>query len=87
MSQFAAQFFRDIKTNLGNDIDIQFTPHGYLLLATENTVEQLEKNFMLQQELKVKNELLTPSQLKRHFPWLNTDGIVLGFHPFFENLL
>lgn len=86
MSQFAVQFFRDIKTNLGKEIDVQFTPHGYLLLATEKTVEQLEKNYSLQRELNVKNELLSPSQLKHHFPWLNTDGVVLGFN-FFYNML
>ncbi|XP_077284965.1 FAD-dependent oxidoreductase domain-containing protein 1 homolog [Arctopsyche grandis] len=78
MSQYAAAFFKDIKMHLGDEIDLQFTPHGYLLLATEKTVDQLEANFNLQQEYKVKNELMSPKELKSRYPWLNTDGIVLG---------
>lgn len=86
MSQYAAEFFRDIPNLLG-DVDLQFTPHGYLLLGTEKTADQLEQNYKLQQSLKVKNLLLTPKELKTRFPWLNTDDIVCGIVLSFYNWL
>lgn len=78
MSQYAAEFFRNIKYYLGKDVDIQFTPHGYLILANEETAPLLEQNHAIQREHKVKNELLSAKQLERQFPWLNTKGIVMG---------
>ncbi|GFG35975.1 hypothetical protein Cfor_03558 [Coptotermes formosanus] len=84
MSLFGAEFLRNIKQHLsveGHDPpDVQFTPFGYLLLATEEGVQQLEENARLQKKLGAKNELLTAVKLKQKFPWLNTDGIALGCH-------
>ncbi|XP_071450604.1 FAD-dependent oxidoreductase domain-containing protein 1-like [Hetaerina americana] len=88
MSLFASDFFRNINENLGinlpgrdfENIDLQFTPYGYLFLATEEGAEQLVKNSRLQVELGAKNELLSSSKLKEKFPWLNVEGIELGCH-------
>jgi len=84
MSLFGAEFLRNIKQHLsveGHDPpDVQFTPYGYLLLATEKGAQQLEENACLQRKLGAKNELLTAEKLKQKFPWLNTDGIALGCH-------
>ncbi|GLH06195.1 Protein of unknown function [Gryllus bimaculatus] len=53
MSLFGAEFLRNVKKHLyveGHDPpDVQFTPTGYLFLATEKGATQLEENYKLQQ--------------------------------------
>lgn len=84
LSMFSAQFLRNVKRNLSvldfDPPDIQFQPHGYLFLASEQGVEQMTKNLAVQEEYGAKVELLRPLELKQQFPWLNTDGIALGSH-------
>ncbi|KAJ6634451.1 FAD-dependent oxidoreductase domain-containing protein 1, partial [Pseudolycoriella hygida] len=80
MSLYAADFMREIKEHLDDDVELNFTPHGYLMLATEAGAETLTENSQLQNKMGAKNELLTANQLKNKFPWLNTDGIALGCH-------
>lgn len=78
MSLYAADFFRDIKMHLGKHVDLNFVPHGYLFLATEEGAEQLQANSILQNRLGAKNALLTKKKLKARFPWLQVDDIELG---------
>lgn len=81
MSLYGSDFIRNIKEHLGDDVDVNFTPYGYLMMAgTEESAEQLMQNSRLQNELGARNELLTAKRLKEKFPWLNTDGIELGCH-------
>lgn len=35
MSLYAAEFMRNIKEHLDNDVELNFTPHGYLMMASE----------------------------------------------------
>lgn len=78
MSLYGADFVRSAKRKLGEEIDLNFVPYGYLVLASEKSAEILKKNSELQNELGARNELLTASRLKQKFPWLNVDGIELG---------
>lgn len=52
MSMFGAEFLRNIKQHLsveGQDApDVQFTPNGYLFLASEKGAAQLQTNAKLQ---------------------------------------
>lgn len=80
MSLFGAEFLRDVKSHLGDDVEVNFTPYGYLTLATEEGADTLQRNSALQNELGARNELLMPEKLKQKFPWLNVDGIALGCH-------
>lgn len=80
MSLYAADFFRNIKYYLGEHVNVNFVPHGYLFLATEEGAEQLERNSILQNRLGAKNILLTRKKLKDRFPWLNVEDIALGRH-------
>lgn len=80
MSLYGADFIRTVKDHLGDDVELNFTPHGYLVLATEQGAETLSKNSKLQNELGARNEILTASKLKQKFPWLNTNDIALGCH-------
>ncbi|KAL5285254.1 FOXRED1.2 family protein [Megaselia abdita] len=78
MSLFGADFMRNYKQYLGDDVDLNFSPHGYLILASEEGAQQLTKNSKLQNELGAKNELLVAKNLKAKFPWISTEGIALG---------
>ncbi|XP_070621230.1 FAD-dependent oxidoreductase domain-containing protein 1 [Erythrolamprus reginae] len=82
MSTFSANFLRLINEHLGvvgePPIDIQFNHSGYLFLASENEAAILEENVKLQRKEGVAVSLLSPAQLKKKFPWLNTDGIALA---------
>ncbi|KAF0760596.1 FAD-dependent oxidoreductase domain-containing protein 1-like isoform X1 [Aphis craccivora] len=82
LSQFSAEFLRDIKDYLTipehEPPEINFNPSGYLFLATKNGVDTMLKNHQLQKELKANVELLSKDMLKNKFPWLNVDDIELG---------
>ena len=82
MSLFGADFLRSASRVLhihGVDMpDINFQPHGYLFLASEDGVETMEENHNTQVQCGAKVELMTPRRLQRKFPWLNLDGIALG---------
>ena len=82
MSLFGADFLRSANRLLsiqGVDMpDINFQPHGYLFLATEEGAETMEANHATQVQCGAKVELMTPRRLHRKFPWLNLDGIALG---------
>ncbi|XP_017117116.1 FAD-dependent oxidoreductase domain-containing protein 1 [Drosophila elegans] len=80
MSLFAAEFLRGAKKHFGEDVPLQFTPHGHLMLADEEHAESLMRSSQVQNELGARNELLTSDRLAIRFPWLNTKGIVLGCH-------
>lgn len=84
MSLYAADFLRNAKHYLGDHVNVNFVPHGYLFLATEEGAEQLEQNSILQNRLGAKNVLLTRKKLKDRFPWLNVDDIALGNNFFFD---
>lgn len=80
MSLYGADFMRNIKEHLGDDVAVNFTPYGYLMLASEQGAEQLMENSRLQNTLGARNEILTAAKLKERFPWINTEGIALGCH-------
>lgn len=78
MGLYASDFLRMSKHLLGDHVNVNFVPHGYLFLATEQGAEQLERNSILQNRLGAKNVLLTRKKLKQRFPCLNVDDIALG---------
>nr|XP_028564007.1 FAD-dependent oxidoreductase domain-containing protein 1 isoform X1 [Podarcis muralis] len=82
MSQFSANFLRTINQYLGvvtqPPIDIQFNPSGYLFLASEDGAALLEENVGIQRREGAEISLLSPAQLKKKYPWLNTDGVALA---------
>ncbi|GJQ83828.1 hypothetical protein Trydic_g5686 [Trypoxylus dichotomus] len=78
MSLFGAEFIRTLKDRFGKDADVYFTPNGYLTLASEASAPQLLDNAKLQKELGAVNVVLSPSELKERFPWLNVDNVEVG---------
>ncbi|CAH2243105.1 FAD-dependent oxidoreductase domain-containing protein 1-like [Pararge aegeria] len=78
LSQFSAEFFRNIKEHLGDDIDIEYCPLGQLLLASDKYVEKLEQNVNAQNDYGIRNKLLTVEEIQRRYPWINTSDVKLG---------
>ncbi|XP_023168211.2 FAD-dependent oxidoreductase domain-containing protein 1 [Drosophila hydei] len=77
MSLFGYDFISDCRSHLG-DVELNFQPHGYLILASANGAEILSRNSKLQNELGACNELLGPAALRSRFPWLSTQDVELG---------
>ncbi|XP_071883836.1 FAD-dependent oxidoreductase domain-containing protein 1 isoform X1 [Anas platyrhynchos] len=59
-------------------VDVQFQPSGYLFLASQRGAATLEAGMKLQREEGAKVALLSPSQLKAKFPWLNTEDVAVA---------
>ncbi|KAK8735171.1 hypothetical protein OTU49_005538, partial [Cherax quadricarinatus] len=82
LSQYGVEFLRQSPKLLaieGMDPPrVQFHPHGYLSLASEAGLNQLEENYKLQVEMGAKLKFMHAEELKNTFPWLNTDGIEAG---------
>lgn len=78
LSLFAAEFLPNIKHHLGENVNLNLTSNGYLMLASEEGAECLLQNSIFQNQLGARNITLTAKQLKEKFPWLNTDEIALG---------
>lgn len=78
LSQHTVEFLRDIKKNLSQDVDIQFTPTGSLILASEKYADRMEENVTILNELGVKHQLLTRDNIKSLYPWVNTEDVKLG---------
>lgn len=78
LSQFSAEFFRNIKEHLGDDVDIQYCPVGQLLLASDKYAAKLEHNVDEQKDYGLKSKLLTVDEIKYRYPWINTSDIKLG---------
>ncbi|XP_066248334.1 FAD-dependent oxidoreductase domain-containing protein 1-like [Euwallacea similis] len=78
MSLFGYEFIRNLKQRFGPTADVAFTPHGYLVLASEEGAKQLIENSKLQNELGAMNVVLQKQELKDRFPWMNVDDVELG---------
>ncbi|KAA8586584.1 hypothetical protein FQN60_000420 [Etheostoma spectabile] len=82
LSLASADFMRNINEHLGvlneEPVDLQFNQSGYLFLASEEVAHIMEENYSTQRYAGAKVSLLSPTQLKEKFPWINTDGVVLA---------
>jgi len=82
ISQDSLAFYRDIGRRLaiGDEVpNIGLVEPGYLYLAgTEGGAAVLREQHALQQSHAVQTALLTPPALRDRFPWLDTNGLVLG---------
>ncbi|NXC53231.1 FXRD1 protein, partial [Aleadryas rufinucha] len=59
-------------------IDIQFQPSGYLFLASPESAAALEATVQLQRDEGAQVALLSPTQLKAKFPWINTEDVAVA---------
>ena len=72
LSQAGIAFLRGVRDEVG------LVEPGYLYLASEAGREALARQHAIQRHHGAPVALLSPEELKRRFPWLNTDGLALG---------
>jgi len=82
MSKLSCEFFENANEELQYDGDVEFSQHGYLIIAsTEKEHEQFKKNIQLQNSLGINSKLLNLDEAKEIIPYLNTDGLISAtFH-------
>lgn len=83
MSRFSLEFYKSFNDQLADipDLpDINFTEQGYLFLVTKDGEETLRRNQSLQASLGVKADLIDYDEVRRRFPSIERDDIVLGCH-------
>ena len=59
-------------------VPIDFKRIGWLSLATQESAEYLLRSAKLLQSLDIRTNILTPEEIKRRYPEINTEDIVLG---------
>ncbi len=78
LSQFGVEFLHAVKERLGADVEVSFREAGYLLLASQQGKDLLERNVGVQTQQGADVCLLGPTELKERFPWLTTADIAVG---------
>ncbi|QTA37132.1 FAD-binding oxidoreductase [Thermosipho ferrireducens] len=73
----SVKLFERYKEDIG--MDIEYTQGGYLLLSySEEEAEQFEKNVKLQREEGLNVEIISPKTVKKKYPFINTEKLVLA---------
>ena len=84
ISQFAAEFVKNMRSFMGNDPDVpqlHIQNFGYMYLADTNEfAETLRENHAIQQSHGAATKLMTAEEIKRDYPFYQVDDIVLGSH-------
>ena len=81
---FGAYFIKHIDQYLSVDDgapDIGFKENGYLLLASPEALPMMHDNHAVQRKHGAEIVFQSPSELKTHFPWLNTEDLTVGVTP------
>ncbi|KAG8008482.1 FAD-dependent oxidoreductase domain-containing protein 1 [Nibea albiflora] len=82
LSMASVDFMRNINEHLSvlneDPVDLQFNQSGYLFLASEDVAHIMETNYRTQRYAGAKVALLSPTQLKEKFPWVNTNDVALA---------
>ena len=82
ISQFAADFVKNIRTYMGGDtrvpeLDIQ--SFGYMYLAdTDDFADVLRESQQVQLKAGAATQLMTPDEITAAYPFYNVDDVVLG---------
>jgi len=82
ISQFAADFVKNLRTYMGNDErvpELSIRSFGYMYLADNDTfADSLRASQKTQQAAGAATQLMTPEQIKAAYPFYNVDDILLG---------
>ena len=82
ISQFAADFVKNIRERMGNDDrvpELSIRSFGYMYLAdNEPFADVLRESQKVQISAGAATQLMTPDEIKTNYPFYNVDDIVLG---------
>ncbi|MFW5941832.1 MAG: NAD(P)/FAD-dependent oxidoreductase [Chloroflexota bacterium] len=76
MARYCYDRYMAFEEELGVSTD--FRPTGWMYVATEASADRLRQQVAMLQKAGVSSELLQPDDVRRLFPELNTEDIVLG---------
>lgn len=82
ISQFAADFIKNLRSHLGGDErvpDLSIRSYGYMYLAdSDSFADILRDNLKVQQNAGAATQLMSPEEIAAAYPFYNVDDIVLG---------
>ena len=82
ISQFAADFVKNIRSYMGNDDrvpELSVRNFGYMYLAdNEDFANVLRESQKVQLDAGAGTQLMNPEEIKKNYPFYNVDDIVLG---------
>ncbi len=82
VSQFAADFVKNIRSYMGNDErvpELSIQSYGYMYLAdNDDFANVLRENQKVQLAAGAATQLMTQSEIKQNYPFYNVDDIKLG---------
>ncbi|MDP6964540.1 MAG: FAD-binding oxidoreductase [Acidimicrobiales bacterium] len=81
LSMFATEFFSNFHNHVqvnGEAPELPFHETGYLFLATEDGMDNLIDNHEIQKECGAEVALLSPSEIKKRFPYMETGDLEGG---------
>lgn len=76
MAQYSYQRYMEFEQELGTSIDFRKT--GWISIASGHIAEELREHAETLQSLGIRTEVLSPDEVKRLYPELNTSDIDLG---------
>jgi glycine/D-amino acid oxidase-like deaminating enzyme len=84
ISQFAADFVKNFRENLGNDPrvpELALHSYGYMYLADNEPFAQILRECQdVQARCGAGTKIMTVEEIKRDYPFYNLDDIVAGSH-------
>jgi len=83
MSLFAGEFIKNFRELMAHEDapELRIDDYGYLYLAgNEKAAASLRASQKVQNALGAATVLLTPDEVAAKFPYMNTDGVILGAH-------
>jgi glycine/D-amino acid oxidase-like deaminating enzyme len=81
LSMFATEFFSNFHDSVqvnGEAPELPFRETGYLFLATNDGMENLINNHEIQKECGAEVALLSPSEIRKRFPYMKIDDLEGG---------
>jgi len=81
ISQYGLNIFEDFDDIMavdGEPAHAEFKQHGYLFLADEKNWPLIKKNYNIQKNLGASVSLISPDEIKKLIPHINTDDISGG---------
>lgn len=76
MAKYSYGKYMQFEEEIGTPID--FKKNGWLSLATQERAQDLRRSAELLQSLDVRTEILEPEEIKRRYPEIYTEDLVLG---------
>lgn len=79
LAKYNLECFPTLEEDLGGELNLEFTQWGYLWVAyADSVLKQLQKNVDVQQSLDIPSVMMTGDEIKKKWPYFNTNEIVGG---------